>query len=449
MSETLPHESMDPRQRVVITGHHAVTPIGDGQEFVDRMFAGDDGISHLPEEWLTEYPKLGVYVGAQIEDFDITNSPIVMANPKALKLSRLHRATQFAFKAGSAAAENAGLISETDYRLGMNGQVDPNRVGVIMGTGIGGAGLLGDLQETLKLVGKLRTNDILAVLPERPASVLSMRLNARGPVHGVTAACATGLKSIINGADIIRTGRADVVIAGGTDAQITPLGLALFAAIKALDSEKNPALASRPFHVAEAGFVMGEGAGALVLESLEHAKRRGAPILAELIGYDETSDADDDTAPSGEGAVRVLNLALGRALGDVSLKGIVDSYYNTHTTATRGDKVELESLIRAEYVSLENIAGISSSKGAVGHMLGAAGAVESIVCIETLRQLMLPPTLKLGNNLENMIEIARQMPITHSKSTPFLNNGRPKIAVNDSFGFGGLDAAAVFAQYIG
>jgi len=430
---------LDPGQRIVVTGMGTVSPLGNNvPESMDRLFAGESGIEAIADELIEEYPKLNVRVSARVHDFDTTQDPLI-AGLSPAKLRFAHPAARYALVATSQALRQAGLATLPEDKemkpLAAAGQIDPNRVAVSIGTGVGGADwvMYADrmARATAEYEGKsLSPQYLLNVLPERPATLVSIHFGAKGPLKNVNGACATGNMNIIDAAHLLKLGEADVVIAGGTEAQVTPLGVGLFDST-ALDKNPDPAQASRPFHTAEAGFVMGEGSAVLVLETLEHALGRGAVVLAELAGYGEAGDAYHDTMLSGEGAVRAIQIAT-RDVAQAS--GI---YVNAHATGTSGDKIELRSI--GEALNRDDILAASSTKGATGHMLGAAGVFEAITTIEAVRRRQAPPTLKLDDRVAEA-EGWELSPYT-ATSIPDVVAG-----VNDSFGFGGINAVTVWTK---
>jgi 3-oxoacyl-[acyl-carrier-protein] synthase II len=427
---------MNPDQRIVVTGMGAVTPLGESvAETWDAVVDGQTGFRNIREDILADYPQLRVHVAATVPDFSLLRDEYFGARLTEKDLRSLHRSAQFGMLAASQALRQAGLLHPDERHEIDPGVVDPDRVGVRMGTGIGGADELGPTRVKINQGGKsdrVMPTTILRVLPERVATSVSMYFQARGPVNTVIGACATGNLNIGDAARLLKLSEADVMIAGGTEAQISPEGIALFDGTTALDGTDDLSIASSPFNKRAKGFVMGEGAGALILETLAHAKRRGALVLAELVGYGETSDAYHVTRPSGVGAVRALQIAQ----RTVPYNGL--GYINAHATGTGGDAIELTAI--SEVFSPDEIAGISSTKANIGHLLGAAGAIESIFSIEALRKQMLPPTLKASQ--DPIPETAAwQMNFDAAARTPV------DYAVNNSFGFGGLNAVTHWRMF--
>lgn len=425
----------NPEQTVVVTGMGCVSPLGlDVETSWQRIINGEDAIADV-SDILEPYPQLNTKVAAPIYDFDFLGEGSPFAEKlKPKDLRRLHRSAQFAVWAAREALLQAHLIQPDDGSLFAldTAAVEPERLGVQIGTGIGGTELLADARITMREGKKLSPFAILQILPERVASTVSMFANARGPVSEKTGACATGNMNIIDAARLLRAGEADVVIAGGSEAQATAESIALFEAVTALDGSTDPAEASRPFHEEARGFVIGEGAGILILETEAHARRRGAAVLAVLSGYGETADAFHDTSPSGEGAIRALKLAL-QGLNFNADSGI---YVNAHATGTGGDGIELNAL--GTVLDPELVKGVSSTKGAVGHLLGAAGAFESVISVKTLQEGIIPPSLKL----DHPIPEAKAWEMSIGEAT----KAELDYAINNSFGFGGLNAVTVYGK---
>jgi 3-oxoacyl-[acyl-carrier-protein] synthase II len=448
MQESLVHDE----ERYVITGRGCVTSLGATVgETMDAVYAGESGIGLLKPEIADAYPQLGIYVAAPVTEFDLDlkDEPL-LDDLKFADLRRTYTAARYSLKASAQALSESGIVDLEARKVGLNGVISPRRIGVSMGTGIGGADLIGEYKRKIDGGGKLTPPDVLRVLLERVATSVSMQFNVKGPVKSVNAACATGIMNIINGVEMLRLGRADAMIVGGAEAQITPINLALFAPTTALDKSTDPSIASRPFHKDRKGFVMGEGAGVMVIETLKHVleTNREDKILGEIIGYAETSDAKDATSPSGEGALDAMRIAL----SDLALDESVAVSFNAHSTGTGGDEVELraiDDLVRQhpELVSRDQLHGIYGPKGAFGHSLGAAGTVESLLAVESILRHELPPSLKLGDDLSNMVEMAAELPITPSYATR-VPQDREMVVVKNSFGFGGLNAVLAISRYI-
>lgn len=421
---------MSEGERIVVTGMGCVTPLGfNVNDTWQGIVDGRTGIRSIRNDILADYPQLKVSVAATIDGFDLRSEQLFADAYSERDLGRLHRAAQFALWAGREALTQAGMLLPGTLQLDPN-QVDVNRVGIRMGTGIGGADLLGISRVRLDNSQRLPPSTILRVLPERVASTLSMMVGAKGSVHTAIGACATGNMNIIAAAQQLALNQAELMIAGGTEAQVTPECLGLFEGTSALDNTPDPAWASRPFDKSGKGFVLGEGAGVLILETLNHARSRGVPILAELVGYGETSDADHDTAPSGEGAVRALRLATERLLSSDE-----SCYVNAHATGTKGDGIEFSAI--ASVLERSKVA-VSSTKSQTGHLLGAASAVESIISLCALRQGIIPASLKITEPIEETDGWYLSLEKPTKRSLDYV--------VNTSFGFGGLNAVTAFCK---
>lgn len=422
--ETSVNKELLPRRRVVVTGMGMVTPLGlNVAETWKNLIDGKSGI--IPIE--SKYTK--VKVAGQIKDFDPTISGVLI--PKDLK--KVSHPAQLSVAAAFEALTNAGLLGPDKKILPT---INAENVGVKIGTGIGGATEIAEVGERLKKDGRISPFAALLIEPERVASVVSIKFGLKGPLATPVAACATGNISITLGYQDIALGEADIMVVGGAESMFyaNEVGFGLYSAVGAL-SEDADTKASRPFHKTRNGFVMGEGAGVLVLEEYEHAKKRGAKILVELVGYKNTSDAGSDTEPSGEGAERAMRGALKKA-GEIAEKGII--YVNAHATSTPvGDRKELEAINGVLKNRDSRDFHISSTKGATGHLMGAAGAVEAIFCIKALEAGIVPPTINLDDSLEEG-EGVNLVPIDAQRK-------KIDVAVNNGFGFGGINSTTVFA----
>ncbi|MCZ7436121.1 beta-ketoacyl-ACP synthase II [Micromonospora sp. WMMC241] len=405
------------RPDVVVTGLGATTPLGgDVASTWDAMLAGRSGVSALTQEWAAQLP---VRIAAQLA---VDPSEVL----DRVKLRRLDRSQAIALIAAREAWADAGLT---------DGGADPERLAVSVGSGIGGATTLLAQDDILEASGPRRVSPhtVPMLMPNGPAAWVGLELGAKAGVHSVASACATGAEAIALGLDIIRSGRADVVVAGGTEAVIHPLPIAGFASMRAMSTRNDePEKASRPWDKARDGFVLGEGAGVLVLERAEHAAARGARVYARLAGAGITSDAYDMVQPhaEGEGAIRAITRAV--ADSDVARTDIV--HVNAHATSTPvGDMLEIGALHQAigDHVLL------TATKSMTGHLLGAAGALESIATILAIRDGVVPPTINLedpddGLNLDVAAHKARHLEIP--------------AALNNAFGFGGHNVALVFTR---
>ncbi|NBU23115.1 MAG: beta-ketoacyl-[acyl-carrier-protein] synthase II [Actinobacteria bacterium] len=406
-------------RRVVVTGIGATTPLGgDVATSWSALLAGQSGISHLSQEWVERYEIPVTFAGQAKVAADQSLTP--------QEAKRLDPSSQFALISAREAWKDAG-----------EPEVAPERLAVDFATGIGGVWTLLDAFDTLKERGPRRVLPMTVpmLMPNGPAAAIGMDLGARAGVRTAVSACASGNESIANALQRIQLGQADVVVAGGAEAAIHPLPIAAFAAMHALSKRNDePQRASRPYDVDRDGFVMGEGAGALVLEEYEHAKARGAKIYCELVGGAVTSDAYHITAPDpeGSGAARAVLAALeqaGASVTDVE-------HVNAHATSTPVGDI-------AEYTAIKRVFGdhtdsllVSATKSATGHLLGGAGAIEAIFTILALKEQTVPPTINLDNQDP---AIPLHVPVKPTKLS------RPDaIAISNSFGFGGHNAVLAF-----
>ncbi|MEM2786485.1 MAG: beta-ketoacyl-ACP synthase II [Candidatus Nitrosotenuis sp.] len=407
-------------RRVVITGLGAVTPIGSGSEaFWSAVVKGTNGIdliSHI------ETSDFSTRIGAEVKDFN----PDEWLDGKEKRLSRF---LQFACAASEMAIRDACLDLETEKM---------DRIGVLIGSGIGGLDILGEQHRRQVESGPGKVSPFLVpyMIPDMASGYVSIRYGMKGPNSCVVTACTTGANAIGDAAQIISRGEADVMVAGGSEAPITEIGLAGFCAARALSTRNDdPAHASRPFDKDRDGFVMGEGCGVLILESLEHAQERNARVLAEIVGYAQSADAFHITQPDPEadGATRSMSLALEYA--GVAPEQI--GYINAHGTSTPYND-RLESLA-IKKVFGEKAPPVSSTKSMIGHTLGASGAIESIVCVKALQNGILPPTINYVTpdpecDLDYIPNEARNLEIEY--------------AMKNSFGFGGHNATLIFKRNI-
>lgn len=411
--------------RLVITGLGATTPIGgDVPTLWENALAGTPGAKTLEHEWVEKY-ELPVTFAAEV-----TVEPSeVLARPET---RRMDRSTQLGMVAARQAWADAGLTE---------GDVDGERLAVSFATGIGGVWTLLDSWDTLREKGPRRVMPMTVpmLMPNGAAGAISLELGAKAGARTAVSACASGVESLDLAIELLRSGEADVVMAGGTEGAIHPLPLAAFASMQALSKRNDdPAAASRPYDVDRDGFVMGEGAGALVIETEEHAKARGARIYAELAGSGVTSDAHHITAPDPEalGATRALRKALESA--GASPEEI--THVNAHATSTPvGDRPEYGAMKAAFGAQLENIC-VSATKSQTGHLLGAAGAVESVLTIKALHERKAPVTINLDNQDPDM-------PLDVVTGSPRELGSGDQMAICNSFGFGGHNAVAAFRTY--
>ncbi len=411
------------RRRVVITGIGVVSPIGTGvKKFWENLVKGVSGIDRIKSFDPDEY-GLTVKIAGEVKDF---NPEDYMDKKDAKKASRF---IQFAFAAVKEALEDSGLL-ESKY--------DPYKVGVIIGTGIGGLKDIEDQTLILHQRGARRVSPFFIPygISNMASGLVAIRWGFKGPNYSVVSACATGNHAIGDAFRLIQKGDIDIAIAGGSEAAITPLGVAGFASMKALSTRNDePQKASRPFDRDRDGFVMGEGAGILVLEEYERAKARGAKIYAELVGYGATDDAFHITSPHecGEGAYECMKLAL----EDAGIKPEEVDYINAHGTSTPlNDKIEtlaIKQLFGEHAYKLK----ISSNKSMIGHLLGAAAAVEAVATVKTIEEGIIPPTINLENpdpecDLDYVPNKAVEYPV--------------RVALSNAFGFGGTNATLVFKK---
>lgn len=417
-------------RRVVITGIGSVTPLGSGIEYSwQSLLKSQSGIDKIQSFDVSDLPvKIAAEVPVGIEsdkNFDFRR----WVSDKDRRKNDAF--IIFGIAAASQAIEDAGWKPEREEDL--------CRTGVIIGSGIGGLPGIYDASVALYEKGARRVSPffIPSTLINLVYGQVSIRFGFRGPNHAVATACSTGAHSIGDAARLIQFNDADVMVAGGAEAAICPLGIAGFSAARALASKFNerPKFASRPWDKDRDGFVMGEGAGVLVLEELEHAKQRGAKIYAEIVGYGLSGDAHHVTAPAedGAGATRAMEMALQRA----GLNHDEVDYINAHGTSTPlGDEIELGAVKRLFEDSAYNLS-MSSTKSSIGHLLGAAGAVEAIFSILSIRDNVVPPTL----NLDNPSEGCDLDLVPHQAKERSV-----KIAMSNSFGFGGTNATLVFRE---
>ena len=422
---------MDQR-RVVVTGMGLVSPLGSGVEVVwQRLLAGRSGLRNLPEAVIADLPtRVGGVVPTMEEDAEAGFDPDRATPPKEQK--KMDRFILFAMEAARQALEQAGWHPTEPHAQ--------ERTATIIGSGVGGFGAIADAVRTTDSRGPRRLSPftIPSFLVNLAAGHVSIQHGLKGPLGAPVTACAAGVQAIGDAARLIRAGEADIAVCGGAEACIDRVSLAGFAAARALSSGYNdtPERASRPFDSGRDGFVMGEGAGLLVIESLEHALARGAQPLVELVGYGTSADAYHLTAgpEDGSGARRAMTLALAQA-------GITPDqvqHLNAHATSTPvGDLGELAA-IKSVFGTQNSIA-VTSTKSATGHLLGAAGGLEAIFTLLAIRDQIVPPTL----NLENPDPASEGVDIVHSqaRSMPI------EYALSNGFGFGGVNASVLFKRW--
>jgi len=409
------------KQRVVVTGMGVVTSLGSELDtFWNNLLAGKSGVSQIEAFDVSEYPTR---IAASIKDFD----PEQYFDRKEAR--RMDRFVQFATAAALSALKDANLNVQED--------TDPERVGVYVGSGIGGLATWEEQHKILLEKGPKRVSPffIPMMIANMASGQISITTGAKGPNSTAVTACATGTNTIGDSFKLIQMGDADVMICGGAEATISPTGVAGFCAMRAMSTRnEEPAKASRPFDIDRDGFVMGEGSGILILESLEHAQKRGARIYAEVIGYGMSGDAHHMTDPDPDGAARCMVKALKSA--DIKPEDI--DYINTHGTSTPvGDKSETTAIKRTFGEHAYKLA-ISSTKSMTGHLLGAAGGVEAIITALTLKNGIIAPTINVVNqdpecDLDVVPNEARKADV--------------RIAMSNSFGFGGHNATIVMKQF--
>jgi len=412
-------------RRVVVTGLGIISPVGNSRGTAwPAIREGRSGIDRITAFDTSEY---SVRIAGEVTDFD----PLDYFSKR--ELNRLDRFVQFALVAADQALEDSGLDVQKE---------DPCRVGAYIGTGIGGLHEIEAQHTRLLKSGPNRTSPLMIpkLMTNAAAGQVAMRYRLHGPSMSVSSACASASHAIGEAADSIRNGMAEVQICGGSEAAITPMGLSGFQQMRALSTRNDdPPHASRPFDANRDGFVMAEGAAVLILEELEHAKRRGGPILAEIVGYGASSDAYHITLPEpgGRGAAQ----AMANALADAGIEPADVDYINAHGTGTpAGDDVEAKA-IKTIFADGTDKMAISSSKSIFGHLLGASGALESAVCIWAIQDNVAPPTANLddpdpecsGLNLVPQQAEERQI----------------DVAINNSFGFGGHNVSLVLRRFTG
>jgi len=406
-------------RRVVVTGLGTVNPLGnDVKSTWSALLAGRSGagvITHFdPAEHKTRF-------AAEVKNFD---GSALFGNREARRLDRF---SQYALAAAMQAIEQAGLAVADGNR---------DRIGVVVGTGIGGIGVLVEQMQGFAERGASRVSPFLVpmMIPDNAAGMIAIHMGLRGPNMAVVTACASGTNAVGEAAEVIRRGQADVMLAGGAEAPIVPIAMAGLNVMTALSTRNDdPQRASRPFDAQRDGFLMGEGAGVLVLEALETAQGRGAHILAEVLGYASTNDAYHISAPAenGAGASRCMQLAL----TDAGLEAV--DYINAHgTSTTLNDKSETAA-IKAVFGEKAYSIPVSSTKSMTGHLLGASGALEALICVQVLQRQMLPPTINY------------ETPDPQCDLDYVPNQARPaavQTVMSNSFGFGGHNAVIILGR---
>lgn len=419
-------------RRVVVTGMGLVSPLGSGVETVwARLLAGRSGLRNLPDAVVADLPaKVGGAVPTVADDAEAGFDPDRATPPKEQK--KMDRFILFAMEAARQALEQAGWQAQTADAQ--------ERTATIIGSGVGGFGAIADAVRTTDSRGPRRLSPftIPSFLVNLAAGHVSIQHGFKGPLGAPVTACAAGVQAIGDAARLIRSGEADIAVCGGTEAAIDRVSLAGFAAARALSSGYNdtPERASRPFDSGRDGFVMGEGSGLLVIESLEHALARGAQPLAELVGYGTSADAYHLTAgpEDGSGARRAMSLALAQA--GISPGQV--QHLNAHATSTPvGDLGELAAI--KSLFGADNKIAVTSTKSATGHLLGAAGGIEAIFTLLAIRDQVVPATL----NFDNPDPAAEGVDIVHGKARPM----NIEYALSNGFGFGGVNASVLFKRW--
>ncbi|WP_336991555.1 beta-ketoacyl-[acyl-carrier-protein] synthase family protein [Leucobacter sp. VD1] len=402
-------------KKIVVTGIGASSPIGGtAPESWESLLAGESGVRTLDYDWVTEYQLPVTFAGqARVKPTEVLDRPVA---------KRLDPSSQFALVAAKEAFADAG-----------SPELAPERLGVDWATGIGGVWSLLDAWDTLREKGPRRVMPLTVpmLMPNAPSAAVSMHFEARGYARTVASACASSTESIVNAYEHLQAGLVDVVIAGGSEAAIHPITVASFASMQALSRRNDdPATASRPYNIDRDGFVMGEGAAALVLETEEHALARGAKIYAEIAGGGVTADSYHITAndPEGRGAIRAMQMALeqaGATPDDVT-------HINAHATSTPVGDINEFTALKAIFGDRAEQIPISATKAATGHLLGGTGALEALFSVLAVQHRIAPPTI-------NLIDQDPEIPVNVSSEPQPLGDG-PQLAISNSFGFGGHNA---------
>jgi 3-oxoacyl-[acyl-carrier-protein] synthase II len=410
------------RKRIVITGLGVISPLGnDVDSFWGGLLAGKSGVDFITHYDTSEHKTK---FAANVKDFDAA------ALFGAREARRIDRFAQFALAAAIQAVQDSGLEITDDNR---------DRIGCVIGSGVGGISTIFEQVQVFLDRGPARVSPFLVpmMISDNAGGMVAIHLGVRGPNMAVVTACATGTNAIGEAAEVIRRGQADVILAGGTEAGIIPIAMAGLNTMTALSTRnEDPQGASRPFDLNRDGFVMGEGAGILVLESLEHALARRARILAEVLGYGSTNDAFHVSAPAenGAGAARCMRMAL----DDAGLTTTNIDYINAHGTSTPLNDKSETAAIKTVFGDLAYRVPISSTKSMTGHLLGASGAIEAVVCVKVLQEGILPPTINY------------ETPDPDCDLDYVPNHPRPAsvgTVMSNSFGFGGHNASIILGKY--
>ena len=410
------------RKRVVITGLGCVSPVGnDVPSMWANILAGISGVDFITQFDASEHKSK---IAAEVKDFDA--SALFVGR----EARRMDRFTQFSLAAAEEARREAALEIHDGNR---------DRIGAVIGSAIGGIGTLVEQMQVYQTRGPLRVSPFLVpmMIPDTAGGTVAIHLGIRGHNMAVVTACATGTNSIGEAAEVIRRGQADVMFAGGSEAAIVPIAMAGLNVMTALSTHNDePTRASRPFDLCRDGFVMGEGAGVMVLESLEHAQRRGVPILAELSGYGATNDAYHISAPAEKGTGAAL--CMRAALEDAGLDISDIDYINAHGTSTPLNDKSETAAIKTVFGERAYQIPVSSTKSMTGHLLGASGALEAVICVKALHSQAAPPTINYENpdpecDLDYVPNTARSMKIDR--------------VISNSFGFGGHNASIILNRF--
>ncbi|WP_461256405.1 beta-ketoacyl-ACP synthase II [Treponema sp. R80B11-R83G3] len=422
------------KKKVVVTGMGIISPIGNNvEDFCAALKAGKSGIGKIT---LFDTTGFDVTIAGEVKDFDPTQW---MDKKEARKMCRF---TQFATAATAQALIHAGLMGDVNAEGKRPVKSNAERTGIVIGNGIGGFEVVSESMKKLFYDGPKRMLPLTVpmMIPNEAAGNISMMYGTKGPAYTQVTACASGTDALGQALDLIRAGRCDVIIAGGTEATIIPFAVGGFQMLKALSTKRcnEPEKASRPFDADRDGFVMGEGAGILILESEEHAKARGAKIIAELAGYGATADAYHITSPDpeGNGGANAIKMAL----ADAELKPEDIQYYNAHGTSTEINDPTETKMIKMAFGDHARKMKVSSTKSMHGHCIAAAGGVEAIACILAMRDGFFPPTINLDNPAPEC-----DLDYVPNKA----QYGEINAAASGSLGFGGHNGVVVFKKYNG
>ena len=428
----LPHNQRPDEARVVVTGMGAITPLGlDVQSTWTRLINGESGITTIEHFDASDYRT---QIAGTVKDFDAKR----YMNAKDAR--RYDEFIHYGIAASSMALKDAGFIEAISAEDAPVKEVDQERFGVILGSGIGGIQTIENSRDTLRESGARKVSPFIipGSIVNMAAGLVAIKHKLKGPNLATSTACTTATHAIGLAARLIVYGDADVMLAGGSEKGSSPLGISGFGAMHALSTRNDePTKASRPFDKDRDGFVLGDGAGIVVLESLAHAKARGATILAELVGFGMSDDASHITAPpeDGNGAVRAMQ----NALNDAGIEAAAVGYVNAHGTSTPAGDVAESIAIETVFAPVKDSILVSSTKSMTGHLLGAAGAIEAIFTILALQHQQVPPTINLDNIEDNcnLDYVANQ-----SRKVDNL-----QYCVSNSFGFGGTNGSLIFAKW--